>query len=155
MTQGSEAQLISEFRELLARDELTGDVTVVYGVSGGIPGTAGGGGAGNLKLAGDGSLEAPGEPAVRLDPSETRQLLQEVASSLDTMVTRAEARFLPDSTVGWVKIGLRGNEATMYFLADEEQRHGQDARIARSAMVANRPLRQMVGRARGEGGRGR
>jgi hypothetical protein len=154
MTEGSEAQLISEFRELLARDELTGDVTVVYGVSGGIPGTAGGGG-GNLKLAGDGSLEAPGEPAVRLDPSETRQLLQEVASSLDTMVTRAEARFLPDSTVGWVKIGLRGNEATLYFLADEEQRHGQDARIARSAMVANRPLRQMVRRARGEGGQGR
>jgi hypothetical protein len=153
MPEGSEAQLISELRELLARDELTGDVTVVYGVSGGIPGTAGG--AGNLKLAGDGSLEAPGEPAVRLDPSETRQLLQEVVSSLDSMVTRAEARFLPDSTVGWVKIGLRGNEATMYFLADEEQRHGQDARIARSAMVANQPLRQMVGRARGEGGRGR
>lgn len=154
MTEGSEAQLIGEVRELLARDELTGDVTVVYGVSGGIPGTAGGSG-GNLKLAGDGSLEAPGEPAVRLDPSETRQLLQEVVSSLDSMVTRAEARFLPDSTVGWVRIGLRGNEATMYFLADEEQRHGQDARIARSAMVANRPLRQMVGRARGEGGRGR
>ena len=155
MTEGSEAQLIGELRELLARDEPTGDVTVVYGVSGGIPGTPGGAAAGNLKLAGDGSLEAPGEPAVQLDPSETRQLLQEVVSSLDGMVTRAEARFLPDSTVGWVKIGLRGNEATMYFLADEEQRHGQDARVARSAVVANGPLRQMVGRARGEGGRGR
>ena len=38
MSQGSEAQLIREFREILARDELAEDVTVVYGVSGGIPG---------------------------------------------------------------------------------------------------------------------
>jgi hypothetical protein len=37
MSQGSEAQLIREFREILARDELAEDVTVVYGVSGGIP----------------------------------------------------------------------------------------------------------------------
>lgn len=159
MSQGSEAQLIREFREILARDELAEDVTVVYGVSGGIPGQQPGdrdvlgGEIGELKLAGDGNLTAPGAPPVRLDSSETRQLLELVASSLNSMVPQGEARFLPDSVIGFVTIAVRGKETTLYFLADESQRFGQSERIARSATEGTRPLREMLQRARRPEGR--
>jgi hypothetical protein len=158
MSQGSESQLIREFREVLARDELAEDVTVVYGVSGGIPGQrvgdreAFGGEVTDLKLAGDGNLTAPGAPAVQLDPAETRQLLELVASSLDSMVPEGEARFVPDSVIGSVTIGVGGNEATLYFLADESQRFGQSERIARSAMEGTRLLREMLRWARDQEG---
>jgi hypothetical protein len=156
MNEQSEPEPIREFREMLARDEPTRDVTVVYQVSGGMPGEDVGpsGPGGTLRLIGDGHLNAPGEMTVQLDPEETRQLLQQVASSLDSLVPRSEARFLPDSAVGSVTIGVRGREATLYFLADEGQRQGQEERIAQGAAEAVLPLREMVRRLRGEGGRG-
>lgn len=157
MNEQSEPEPVHEFREILARDEPTRDVTVVYQVSGGVPGEdigPSGGPVGTLRLLGDGHLTAPGEMTVQLDPAETRQLLQQVASSLDSLVPRTEARFLPDSAVGSVTIGVRGREATLYFLADEGQQQGQEERITQGAAEAIRPLREMVRRLRRKGERG-
>jgi hypothetical protein len=160
MSEGSESELIGEFREVLARGELTDKVAVDYRVSVGMPGedvetfTVSGGIPVRLRLAGDGQLTAPDEATIQLDPSQTRQLLEQVASSLDGMVPRAQARFIPDSAVGSVTIAVHGDEATFYFLADEGQRQGQEELLARGAAEAIRPLREMAMLLQGERGTG-
>lgn len=151
MSEGSASELIKEFRGALAAGELTEDVVVDYEISGGLPGedvpdlgrTAGI--PARVRLAGDGRLTVPDQPAVQLDPSETVRLLEQVASSLDGLVPRAQARFLPDSTVGSLTIAVHGGEATLYFLADERQRWGQEDRVPPGAGAADamRPLREM------------
>jgi hypothetical protein len=157
----SEFELIGEFREALAQGELTDDLTVDYELSGGMPSedleqaSLAADVPTSLRLTGNGRLTVPREAPVQLDPSETRELLQQVASSLDKLVPRAEARFIPDSTVGSVKIGVRGAEATLYFLADEGQRRGQEKAIAKGAAEAIRPLRELSRRLRAEKERGR
>jgi hypothetical protein len=68
------------------------------------------------------------------------------------MVPRSEARFIPDSTVGMVTIGVGEEEVTLYFLADEEQSYGQEERIARGAPRAAGAMREIARRLRERGG---
>jgi len=96
MSERSESDLIREVREVLARGELTEKVTVDYRVSLGMPSeeveafTSSGGIPVRLRLVGDGQLTAPHQTSVQLDPLETRQLLEQIASSLVSMVPRAQ-----------------------------------------------------------------
>jgi hypothetical protein len=160
MSERSAPELIQAFRAALAQDDLT-DLAVVYEVSGGVPSeefealTAAGSVRGKLSLVGSGDLTTTQDQPKHINPVETRDLLQQVASSLDSLIPRDQARFLPDSVVGSVTIVVRGEEATFYFLADEGQRQGQDERIARGASEAIRPLRELWRRIGTESERGR
>jgi hypothetical protein len=156
---------ISErLRELVTREDLRQDVQVVYRISGGMPEER------RFRLSGSNEAEAmfidklsalvysrddlgPGAPqevSTQLDSAETKRLFQDVASSLDSLVSSSEARFLPDSSIGSITIEIGGEHETLYFLADEGQRQGQDEAYAPRMPEALKPLeetsRRLLGR---------
>jgi hypothetical protein len=160
--------LSERFRELVTREDLSQDVQVVYRVSGGMPEERME--ERRVRLSGSNEAEAmfvdkltafvysrddlgPGAPqevSTQLDSAETQRLFQDVASSLDSLVSSSEARFLPDSSIGSITIEIGGEQETLYFLADEGQRQGQDEAHAPRMPEALKPLeetsRRLLGR---------
>ena len=47
-------------------------------------------------------------------------MLKQIERDVGTLIPHAEARFLPDSTVGSITVGVGDEQATYYFLVDEE-----------------------------------
>jgi hypothetical protein len=82
------------------------------------------------------------EASTELSGAETQQLFQGVASALDGLVSSSEARFLPDSSIGSITIEVGGEVETLYFLADEGQRQGQDEVNAPRMPEALKPLEE-------------
>jgi hypothetical protein len=143
------SELSERFRELVNRGDLRQDVRVVYQISGGIPEErveeefrVSGSNEAQSRLGGVRTAGAAREVSAELDRTETQQLFQRVASSLDELVSRSEAGFLPDSLVGSVTIEVRGEQETLYFLADERQRQGQDEASAPRMPQALKPLEE-------------
>ena len=126
-----------KFRERVQRETLTEDVKVVYRVAGGMPHQRiekelklSGRGKADLKVR-DALKPGPAEEASgELTEAETRDLLRQIASGLDSLVPRSEARFLPDSVVGSITVEVDGEETTLYFLAEEEERVAQDKSVS-------------------------
>jgi hypothetical protein len=155
MIQGEcrESQAMSElserFRELVARRELREDVRVVYRVSGGMPEERieeefrlSGSSEAESRFVDELTTGAAQEVSAQLDSAETQRLFQMVASSLDSLVSRSEARFLPDSSIGTITIEVGGEQETLYFLADEGQRQGQDEVYAPRIPEVLKPLEE-------------
>jgi hypothetical protein len=159
MSERAESEVVTKFRRAVERGDL-GDVRVVYRVSSGEPSERieeeirlSGADSASLRARDELRPSAAAEVAGRLDAEEARWMYRETASALDAMVPRSEARFIPDSTVGMVTIGVGGEEETLYFLADEDQSHGQEERIARGAPRAAGAMREIARRLREGGGR--
>jgi hypothetical protein len=162
--------LSERFRELVAQEDLSQDVQVVYRVSGGMPEERME--KRRFRLSGSNEAEAmfvdkptalvssrddlgpeaPQEVSTQLDSAETQRLFQDVASSLDSLVSSSEARFLPDSSIGSITIEIGGEQETLYFLADEGQRQGQDEAYAPRMPEALKPLEETSGRLLGRYG---
>jgi hypothetical protein len=143
------SELSERFRALVNRGDLRRDVRVVYQISGGIPEEhveeefrLSGSNEAESRFADERTAEAAREVSAELDRAETQQLFQRVASSLDELVSRSEAGFLPDSLVGSVTIEVEGERETLYFLADEGQRQGQDEASAPRMPEALKPLEE-------------
>jgi hypothetical protein len=68
--------------------------------------------------------------SAELAPAEVQSLLAQVGQGIDSLVPRSEARFLPDSVVGSITLEVDGEQATFYFLVDEEDRLSQNKQIA-------------------------
>jgi hypothetical protein len=158
MSERTESELLTRFRRAVERGELD-DVRVVYRVSGGEPGERideeirlSGADSASLRAHDELRPSAAAEVAGRLDAEEARSMYRETASALEAMVPRSQARFIPDSTVGMVTIGVGEEEETLYFLADEEQSYGQEERIARGAPRAAGAMREIARRLRQRGG---
>jgi hypothetical protein len=129
MSERSASEMIRAFRERLNRDTLPEGVTVVYRVAGGMPHERiehefrlTGAGEARVQLRDELTATPPQEAADQLEQGETRDLLEQIGASLEDAVPRSEARFLPDSTVGSITLIVDGEEQTLFFLADEEQR---------------------------------
>jgi hypothetical protein len=159
MSEREESEVVTKFRRAVERGEL-GDIRVVYRVSGGVPGERideeirlSGADSASLRARDELRPSAAAEVAAeRLDAEEARSMYRQTASALEAMVPRSEARFIPDSTVGMVTIGVGGEEETLYFLADEGQSYGQEERIARGAPKAAGAMREIARRLRERGG---
>jgi hypothetical protein len=158
MSERAESELLRRFRRAAERGEL-GDLRVVYRVSTGEPGERideeimlSGADSASLRAHDELRPGAAAEVAGRLDAEEARQMYRQTASALEAMVPRSEARFIPDSTVGMVTIGVGAEEETLYFLADEDQSYGQEERIARGAPRAAGAMREIARRLRERGG---
>jgi hypothetical protein len=143
------SELSERFRELVNQGDLRQNVRVVYRVSGGMPEEhveeefrLSGSKEAESRLVDARTAEAAQEVSAELDRTETQQLFQRVASSLDELVSRSEAGFLPDSLVGSVTIEVGGERETLYFLADEGQREGQDEASAPRMPQALEPLEE-------------
>jgi hypothetical protein len=147
------SELSERFRELVARGDLRPDVKVVYRISGGMPEERieeefrlSGSSEAESRFADKRTAEAAREVSAGLDSAETQQLFQGVASGLDELVNRSEARFLPDSSIGSITIEVGGEQETLYFLADEGQRQGQDEASAPQRPEALQPLEETARR---------
>jgi hypothetical protein len=158
MSEKAESEVVTKFRSAVERGELD-DVRVVYRVSGGVPGerideeiSLSGADSASLRARDELRPSAAAEVAGRLDAEEARSMYRQTASALEAMVPRSEARFIPDSTVGMVTIGVGAEEETLYFLADEDQFYGQEERIARGAPRAAGAMREIARRLRQRGG---
>jgi hypothetical protein len=145
----SMSELSERFRERVARGDLRQDVQVVYLISGGMPEERieeefrlSGGSEAESRFVDERTAEAAREVSAQLDSAETQQLFQRVASSLDALVSRSEARFLPDSSIGSITIEVGGEQETLYFLADEGQRQGQEEASAPRMPEALKPLEE-------------
>ena len=54
-------------------------------------------------------------------------MLLQIAEAVGELIPRSQARFIPDSIVGQISVKIDGQEASFFFLADEEQakQHGK------------------------------
>lgn len=134
MSELSEFKVIQRFREHLDRERLTEDTNVVYRIAGGMPHERiehefrlSGVGKATVKMRDELKGIPPQEAPGNLDQEETRDLLQQIGVSLDELVPRSKAQFLPDSVVGSITFEFDGEETTLFFLADEEQRVADEA----------------------------
>jgi hypothetical protein len=159
MPESHEQDVINEFRERVARGDLD-RVGVIYRVSGGMPGeehvTE------ELAIAGtkrarartDSTTAPPAEASASLDDAEVRELFRELSESAGELLPRDQARFVPDSLVGSITIEVDGRTATLYFLADEEERAAQRRPISRTTAEALDRVSQVERRLLRRSGRG-
>lgn len=151
MSATSDSRVIQEFRDRVAKGELTEDVTVSLRLSGGAPSqrleqefSLSGGGREKV-VASDALRAMPARAASQdLGNRETRELFQQIASGLEGLVPRAEASFLPDSVVGWITIEVDGEQEELFFLADEEDQAVQEKPVASQMNAAVRQIRRMT-----------
>jgi hypothetical protein len=159
VTDRVESDVIRQFRERVGRGVLRG-IQVTYRVTGGMP--AEGRVDEELRVSGDGTSTArslsdgpgtrsPQEASARLRSQEIRQVLEQLAQGIDSLVPRSQARFVPDSLVGSITIEVDGNEETRYFLAEEDERVSQRRSLARPAADAVGQLAQVTQRLLREG----
>ena len=132
----SERKVVQKFRERTTQESLPEGLRVVCRVTGGMPSehieeefTLYASNKAHVKKREILGTAIPQEGSSELQPNETRELLQQIAEGLDCLVTRSDAHFLPDSSVGTITIEVDGEELTLYFLADEEERLMQNKPI--------------------------
>ena len=144
-------------RERLAEGDI-GQVRIRLTMSGGMPGERRS--YREIGLAGDGRAqvrvtEAGGdadEASLVLDEAQTFELLRKLGDSADDFVTRAEARFLPDSVVGVINISVGDGETALYFLVSEDDRETQRQRLSPHSSELVSDMSRLIRRAVGEGG---
>lgn len=98
-------------------------VTVRYRIQGGAPGerldeevvVRANDGAVEVRVSDELGQQPQGEATEQLDDDEVTELLRHVEESLDDLVPRSEAEFLPDSDVGMITISVNDEEETYYF----------------------------------------
>jgi hypothetical protein len=160
MNEGIESKVKEKFRESLSRAELSEDVRITYRVAGGMPHerlehelTLTGDGNAQVKMGDELRAIPPQEASGTLDQGETRELLEQVGVSIDDLVPRSEAQFVPDSVVGSITFEIDGEETTFFFLPDEEQRVAReeerlpdDKKALAFERVAASPLTQTIER---------
>lgn len=134
MSESTESKVAEKFRKSLSAEKLPEDLRVVYRVSGGMPHerlehefTVTGAGRSDVRMGDELRAMAPQEASADLDLGEARDLLEQIGVSLDELVPRSEARFMPDSLVGSITIEIDGEAAEFFFLADEDQRVAAEA----------------------------
>lgn len=135
MSNSIESEAIQKFRERLNQGNLAG-VNVTYRISGGMP--VEGGTEEEFRISGNNRATArsvtgsnlPQEASTEFASAEVQRLLTQVGQGIDSLVSRSEARFLPDSVVGSITLEVDGEQATFYFLVDEEERQSQNQPIA-------------------------
>ena len=155
MPNTTETEVIRKLQERVTRGELNG-IDVTYRVTGGAPGEqlvdeeVHLSGAGPVKARRGIPAAATQESSENLAAPEMKALLLEIGEGAGEMIPRSQARFTPDSIVGQISVNVDGQEASFFFLADEEQakQHGQalSPKAARSVGSLGRLHKQMLHR---------
>ena len=130
MNQSVENKVIQNFRDHLERGDVT-KVHVTNRIAGGMPGEGhieeeffvSGTNQAMRRAMSTGS--PPEEESSQLDEAEVRRLFDRISQGVDSLVPRDKARFVPDSVIGSIVIEVDGEQATFFYLVDEEQREAQ------------------------------
>jgi hypothetical protein len=127
-----EDEVIRKLHERATRGELN-DIDVTYRVTGGAPGeqlvdeevnlTGSGRMTAHLHTAAAGMRES----SESLAAPEMKELLLQIGEGAGELIPQSQARFVPDSIVGQISVKIDGQEASFFFLPDEEQakQHGK------------------------------
>jgi hypothetical protein len=135
MNESVENRVIQTFRERVGRGDVA-QIRVTSRIAGGMPGEGRveeefsvlGTNQATLRARATGA--APEEASAQLDEAKVRRLYERLSEGLDSLVPREQARFVPDSDVGSITIEMDGEQATFFYLADEEQREAQGQTIS-------------------------
>jgi hypothetical protein len=132
MQNTNEDKVIRMLKERVAGGELNG-IDVTYRISGGAPGERLA--DEEVHLSGPGLVHArvmqesqvKQESSLNIAKPELKDVLLEISEGAGELISRSEARFIPDSIVGQISVKVGGHEASFFFLADEEQakQHGK------------------------------
>ena len=127
MPEESKETVLSRFRELLKTGNLADDVSIVYRLHGGAPGKQV---DESVVLTSDGRVRVlvsdalgrklEGDAGDDLGREAALDLARTIEAGIDDLIPQSEARFVPDSLVGSVSIGIGDEVETYYFDADEE-----------------------------------
>ena len=135
MAQSNEEKVIEKFRDILEDGDLS-RIKIVNRITGGTPGE------GRIEEESfiSGKAEATfrskeagaplKEASSKLKENEVRLLFEKVSKGLDSLVTREKANFIPDSVIGSITIEVDGEQATFFYLADEEERKAQQKPVS-------------------------
>lgn len=129
MAEPTEEEVVREFVERTSRGETDG-IEIEHRVAGGMPGehrvseevTVS---ATGLARARSNDARASEASTASLDSAQTRDLFRRLGEGASNLVPRSQARFLPDSLVGAVTIKVDEHEATLFYLADQNERETQ------------------------------
>jgi hypothetical protein len=126
MPNTTEDEMIRKLQERVARGELDG-IDVTYRVTGGAPGEQlvdeeiHLSGPGPVKARLRTSTLAMRESSENLAAPDMTGLLLQIGEGAGELIPQSQARFIPDSIVGQISVKIDGQEASFFFLADEEQ----------------------------------
>lgn len=135
MMSPSDSDILKKFRDSVDRGSFPEDMKVTFRIAGGLP---------DQRLEEEVTLSGRGEAEVKamdmleskptekvhatLPQEEIQAAFQKIKLSLDSMVPRSEACFLPDSVVGSVVIEIGDEKTTMFFPVDSaEKTAGREA----------------------------
>ena len=141
MTQSNEEKVIEKFRDCLANGDLS-RIHIVNRITGGTPGE----GRIDEEFFISGKTEAtvriseagapPEEASSKLKENDVRLLFEKVSKGVDSLVPREKASFIPDSDVGSITIEVDGEQATFFYLMDEDEREAQQKPVSRKMTEA-------------------
>lgn len=122
----SERQFLDRVRERIESPERRSGLTVTYAVGGGAPSETieeriqvSGTGEVRLAISDELNRRPVGEASGTVSEEELEELLEAFGASLEELVPRSEASFLPDATVGSITFEIDGEQETFYFDAEE------------------------------------
>ena len=122
----NKAKIIAKLRESVARGKLPTGLKITCRTGGGMPServeeelTIHGGQA-NVRSRNMLTTAVPQESGGSVESEELAELVGEMAEGLESLVTRAEARFLPDSPIGTITVEVDGESEELYYLDDDE-----------------------------------
>lgn len=131
MPNSTENQVIRTLKERVSRGELNG-IDVTFRVTGGAPGEERVDEEVHLSpslvsariIEGSRVMQ---ESSLTVATPELKNVLLEISEGAGELIPRSEARFIPDSIVGEISVKIDGQEASFFFLPDEEQakQHGK------------------------------
>ncbi len=104
-----------------------------------------GGGTARLLSGTDMLNEAP------LEAGKVARVFELVRANLPTLVTRSEAKFVPDSLIGEITVEVAGEQEHLYFPIDEEERPREPA-VEEGLGDMRSSLREILDQVRQEGG---
>jgi hypothetical protein len=134
--QSAPAKVLEDFRERVSQGNLAG-IKIIQRTTGGRPAD----GAGEQEFVVSGLNEASartasrtGNPAAaaasQLDPTDVLDLFKKASEGITSLIPRSEAHFLPDSVVGSITVDVDGEQATFYYLVDQDERESQATPIS-------------------------
>jgi hypothetical protein len=129
-----EQSVVAEIRTQAEGGRLAEDLSIVYRIRGGSPGesvdeTVALNGSGAVRVVVRDSLGGAPEGDVRDELGEKAvvELSVLLERGVEGLIPQSDARFLPDSLVGSIQVGLGDRSETYYFHADEGQRDQANA----------------------------
>jgi len=127
MPDESKESVLLQLNKQLAAGRLNDDVGIIYQVQGGVHGeqlnesvTLTATGSTRVQVSDALGKKHSGDVHAELGRETVLKLVRTITAGIDDLIPKSKARFVPDSLVGSVSIGIGDEAETYYFHADDE-----------------------------------